>query len=123
MTGPYFTPDDKTLFGSVQHPGVDIFTWTSPSSPPSSSSGTFAAPGSTWNTTPAIPGHTPGVPRPATFVVRRVDGREVGYGAVDAPPGAAPAAAGLPSGMAGVAAGAALVGGLIALRNRRPSTS
>ena len=119
MTGPYFTPDDRSLFASVQHPGVDIFTWTSPTAAPSSIAAGLAAPGSTWNTTPAIPGVTPGVPRPATFVVRRLDGGEIGYGAVDAPPTAEPAAAGIPGGMAGVAAGTALVGGLIALRNRR----
>jgi secreted PhoX family phosphatase len=115
----FFTPDDRSLFVSIQHPGVDNYTWTSPVSSPSYTEGTFAAPGSTWNTTPAIPGVTPGVPRPAVVVVRRLDGREVGYGAVDAPPaGNEVAAAGLPSGPAGLVAGAALVGGLLALRNR-----
>jgi secreted PhoX family phosphatase len=107
MTGPYFTPDDRTLFASVQHPGVDLFTWSSPTVAPSSTVGGYAAPGSTWNTTAAVPGHTPGVPRPATFVVRRHDGREGGSGAVDAPPGGGEVAtAGLPQGAAGLAAAA-----------------
>ncbi len=117
ISGPYLTPDDKSLFFVVQHPGVDLFSWTSPTTAPTSVTAAIGAPGSTWNTTPAVGGLTPGVPRAAALVVRRTDGKEIAYGEVPVPP--ANLTAGLPGSGAGLAAGVAAIGGLVALRNRR----
>jgi uncharacterized protein len=114
MTGPFFTPDDTTLFASIQHPGVDLFTWTSTTTAPVASTGTFATPGSSWNKTAPIAGKTPGVPRPAAIAIRRVSGLPVAYGADTEPP----VVPEFP--MPAVAVGAAaVVGGLIAFRYRR----
>jgi uncharacterized protein len=117
VTGPFLTPDDKTCFVAIQHPGVDIFNWSSATAQ-TGSTGTFAVPGSTWNTTAAIAGKTPGVPRSAAIALRRVDLSAIAYGTTQSSvvpqmPSAAVVAAG---------AAAAAVGGLIAFRNRRAST-
>jgi uncharacterized protein len=114
VCGPYLTPDDKTVFLAIQHPGVDKFSWASATSVVAST-GTFAAPGSTWNTTPAIAGKTPGVPRPAALAIRRTNLTPIAYGteAVSVVP-QIPSAA-----VVTVGATAAAVGGLIAFRNRR----
>lgn len=115
VTGPHFSPDDKTLFVAIQHPGVDGFTWTAPTTAPSSRSGTFAAPLSTWNTTPAIPGRTPGVPRSAVLVVRRVDGAPIAYGAA----GPEPVVPEFPAPVIASAGAVAAFGGFLAWRQRR----
>jgi secreted PhoX family phosphatase len=118
VTGPFFTPDDRTVFVSIQHPGVDLFTWTSIVTAPSTTVGTFASPGSSWNTTPPIPGKTPGVPRPATIAIRRLDGSQIASGTVVPPPDIPE----MP--MPAVAVGAsAIVAGLIAFRYHRMSAA
>ena len=116
VTGPFFTPDDKTLFVSIQHPGVDQFVWTSPAKAPAAQIGTFAAPGSTWNTTPAIAGRTTGVPRPAALAIRRLNGKEIAYGKPDHGLESASEGLSLSNPVAGSLAG---LGGLLAFRYRR----
>ncbi len=119
VTGPYFTPDDKTLFLSIQHPGVDLFAWSTINSAPSSSVGNFATPGSGWNTTPAISGKTPGIPRPATLAIRRLDGTEVAYGVSQTPPPEVPE---MP--MPAIAVGvSAAIAGVLAFRYQRMSNN
>jgi uncharacterized protein len=113
VTGPYFTPDDKTLFVNIQHPGVDVFTWNSATSV-AGTTGTFANPGSSWNTTPAIPGKTPGVPRPATIAIRRNSFTDITFGTVDE--NIVPQ---MPSGaVVAVTAAGVAVAGLVHFRNR-----
>jgi len=117
VTGPFLTPDDKSLFFAIQHPGVDVFSWVSAGTSPTSVTKSIGSPGSAWNTTPAVGGLTPGVPRSAALVLRRTDGKEIAYGEVPAPP--VGLVSGVPSSFPGLAAGAAAIGGLVALRNRR----
>ncbi|MEI7598292.1 MAG: PhoX family phosphatase [Aestuariivirga sp.] len=58
-TGPFFTPDGKTMFLSVQHPGED--------------SESVAKLSTTW------PDFAPnGLPRPAVVAITRIDGGEIG---------------------------------------------
>ena len=117
VTGPFFTPDDKTLFVAIQHPGVDLFSWTSLSTPLTAPAGTFAKPGSTWNTTPAIQGKTTGVPRSAALAIRRVNGKEIAYGK---PEGGALGAGSEGMSLSNPIAGSlAVLGGLLAFRYRR----
>src|SRR3712207_6753837 len=59
VTGPAFTPDNRTLFLAVQHPGEG---------------GTFEAPISSW------PDGT-NLPRPSVIVIRATDNRPIGGGA------------------------------------------
>jgi secreted PhoX family phosphatase len=115
-TGPFFTPDDRTLFMSIQHPGVDMFTWTSATAV-TASVGTFAAPGSAWNTTPPIAGKTPGVPRAAAIAIRRLDNTEVGYG-LSLPPDIPE----FPLPVVAIGSAAAL-GGLVLWRQHRMNSS
>jgi secreted PhoX family phosphatase len=115
VTGPFFTPDDRTLFVSIQHPGVDGFNWTSPTAAPAAASGTFAAPLSTWNTTPPVTGHTPGVPRAAVIVIRRIDGAPIAYGGS----GPDPVVPEFPMPIVATAGAVATIGGLLAWRQRR----
>ena len=113
VTGPYFTPDDTTVFASIQHPGVDIYTWTSATTAPTFAEGRFAAPGSTWNATPPVTDKTPGVPRAATIAVRRTNGGAIAY---DTTP--TPVVPEFP--MPALAVGtAAVIGGLLAMRYRK----
>lgn len=95
VTGPDFTPDNRTLFLAIQHPGEGS---------------TFSEPSSTWpdNSTP---------PRPSILTIRATDNRPIGQ-AADAP-GRLPdtGAPALPSvwvGAAGLAAAA--VGAIIRRR-------
>lgn len=100
-----FTPDDRTLFVSIQHPGEDS---------------SFEQPTSTFP--------DGGVPRPTVIQVWSTSGDPVGQvgGAADAPagvPSALPRTGESPFGLGGlgVAAGvaAAAAGGLLRLRSRR----
>jgi len=69
MYGPRFTPDDKTLFVSVQHPATDgtkYFRGFERSS-------TFEDPATRW------PDFAPGMPpRPSVVVVTKDDGGIIG---------------------------------------------
>ena len=97
-TGPFFTADDKTLFGSVQHPGED---------------GNNLAPQSTWNavSSTAVAGSV--ISRNAVVAIRRTNG--------DSIPAGRPATAvslGATSPVGAIAAVAA-AGGLLAFRQQR----
>jgi uncharacterized protein len=69
MTGPYFTPDDTSVFASIQHPGED---------------GTIAAPTSTWNSVTSASGGV--CSRNAVIVVRRENGSSIPAGVNDPDP-------------------------------------
>ncbi len=62
ITGVAVTPDGKTMFCNVQHPGED---------------GTLAAPTSAWPDSQTVSGSTKR-PRSATFIVTRKDGGAIG---------------------------------------------
>ena len=62
ITGIAITPDGKTMFCNVQHPGED---------------GTIAAPTSHWPDSQTNPASTKR-PRSATMVITRTDGGEIG---------------------------------------------
>jgi len=62
ITGVAVTPDGKTMFCNVQHPGED---------------GSLAAPSSAWPDSQTVAGSTKR-PRSATFVVTRKDGGAIG---------------------------------------------
>lgn len=83
VTGPFFTEDDRSLFLSIQHPGVDMYSWSNLTTAPTSSSGTWVLPGSSRNTIPAA--DSPGIPRAATIVIRREDGTRIGSGTLPDP--------------------------------------
>jgi secreted PhoX family phosphatase len=56
VCGPEFTPDNRTLFLAIQHPGEG---------------GTFEKPISTW------PDHQ-GLPRPSVITIQAFDSRRIG---------------------------------------------
>jgi hypothetical protein len=60
VCGPEFTPDNKTFFVAIQHPGL-------------TDKGTYEAPGSRWpDNRPDMP------PRPSVVAIYRPDGRKIG---------------------------------------------
>lgn len=69
VTGPYFTPDDKALFVSVQHPATDgVDQWK-----PFGKLSTFEEPATRW------PDFKPGMPpRPSVIVITKKDGGVLG---------------------------------------------
>lgn len=69
MTGPFFTPDDSSLFLSIQHPGVDGVENVTKSG----GRACFADPGTRW---PDFDEKVP--PRPSVVVVTRKGGGPIG---------------------------------------------
>jgi secreted PhoX family phosphatase len=70
ITGVITTPDQRTMFVNVQHPGESTAYWNALNGAPSTSNPRTV---SNW------PDHHPdGRPRSATLVIRRLDGRKVG---------------------------------------------
>jgi secreted PhoX family phosphatase len=70
ITGVITTPDQTTMFVNVQHPGESTSYWNSLNGAPSTTNPRTV---SNW------PDHDPaGRPRPATLVIRRLDGGKVG---------------------------------------------
>lgn len=64
VTGPCFSPDERTLFLSIQHPAADGLNY-----PPHGRPSTFADPSTRWpDFDPAMP------PRSAVMMIRRRDG-------------------------------------------------
>ena len=102
MTGPFFTPDDRSLFVAIQHPGED---------------GSIVAPQSLWN---AVASASPAgsCSRNAVIVLRRSDGSPIGNGTV----GPTPVVPEFPI-PALATASALAVGGLLAFRSRRMSAT
>ena len=96
-TGPYFTADDATLFGAVQHPGED---------------GNNLKPQSRWNsvTSRVVLGSV--ISRNGVIAIRRTNGQSI-------PAGNGPASKSsklkVPKGAAAVGA----IGGLLAFRQHR----
>lgn len=70
LTGPSFTPDDQTLFISVQHPGSDAVDKVTKSG---NRQGTFADPGTRW---PDFKDNMPA--RPSVVVITRKGGGVIG---------------------------------------------
>jgi uncharacterized protein len=70
ITGVITTPDQRTMFVNVQHPGESTTFWNNQFGAPSPTAPTTV---STW---PRLPGDTR--PRPATIVIRKVDGGKIG---------------------------------------------
>jgi uncharacterized protein len=68
MTGIVMTPDMRTLFVNVQHPGESTTFWNNQFGAPSVANPTTV---STWP--------FGGRPRPATVVIRKADGGVIGY--------------------------------------------
>jgi uncharacterized protein len=67
LCGPYFTPDDTTLFVAVQHPGE------ADDDAPNASPASFENPSTRW---PDFKSDVP--PRPSVVVITRTDGGEIG---------------------------------------------
>jgi secreted PhoX family phosphatase len=66
LTGPFFTPDDETLFVSIQHPGAGKAAATAPLA-------TFDNPATRW---PDFRADMP--PRPSVVAITRRGGGRVG---------------------------------------------
>jgi secreted PhoX family phosphatase len=70
ITGVITTPDQTTMFVNVQHPGESTAYWNTINGAPTTANPRTV---SNW------PDHDPaGRPRPATLVIRRIDGGKVG---------------------------------------------
>ena len=66
LCGPTFTPDGRTLFVAIQHPGEDNGLAADAGS-------SFDKPGNRWpDFDPALP------PRPSVVVITQVEGKEIG---------------------------------------------
>jgi uncharacterized protein len=100
-TGPFFTRDDKTLFGSVQHPGEE---------------GNNLAPQSTWNSVASSVVGGSVISRNAVVAIRRTNGSSIPAGSSSMSAESSGLAA--PNAMGAIAAVAA-AGGLIAFRQQR----
>lgn len=70
LTGPSFTPDDQTLFVSIQHPGSDAVDRVTKSG---NRQGTFADPGTRW---PDFKDNMPA--RPSVVVITKKGGGVIG---------------------------------------------
>ncbi|HSP30032.1 MAG TPA: PhoX family phosphatase, partial [Ilumatobacteraceae bacterium] len=70
ITGVITTPDQRTMFVNVQHPGESTTYWNNLNGTPST---TAPATVSSW---PHLPGDVR--PRPATIVIRKLDGGKIG---------------------------------------------
>ncbi len=70
ITGIITTPDQTTMFVNIQHPGESTTFWNNQFGPPSVTAPTTV---STW---PEGPGTAR--PRPATVVIRKLDGGKIG---------------------------------------------
>lgn len=75
ITGVTMTPDQRTMFINVQHPGESTTFWNTQIDP-----GTGLAVGAPTTTNPSSVSSWPfgGRPRPATVVVRKLDGGKIG---------------------------------------------
>jgi len=65
VCGPYFTPDSKTLFVAVQHPGAEA-------------NSTLANPSTRWPAKPGDPNYEKLPPMPAVVAITRKDGGVIG---------------------------------------------
>jgi secreted PhoX family phosphatase len=66
LCGPYFTPDDETLFVAVQHPGE------ADDDDPAAKPATYTTPSTRW------PDHKPGIPpRPSVVAITRIGGGRI----------------------------------------------
>ena len=93
ITGLTFTPDRKTMFINIQHPGEVGSHPNKPAAYPSSGGDNWIARNPTaFSKWPE--GATSGRPRSATVVIRRTDGGVIGEGDYVAPAPAAPVAPG-----------------------------
>ena len=72
LTGPYFTPDEETLFVNVQHPGE--LTGISSTSPGIFGQETTYT--SWWPEGNRVAGDLPSTPRPSTVAISRGDPNE-----------------------------------------------
>jgi uncharacterized protein len=102
MTGPFFTPDDKTLFVSIQHPGED---------------GDIATPQSTWNSVAASTGTCA---RNGVIAIRRSNGSRIPNGSIDGEASVVQSVDDVPT-TSGLALPAFALGGLVAFRHHRMS--
>jgi secreted PhoX family phosphatase len=72
ITGVTMTPDQRTMFVNIQHPGESTSYWNSQFGAPSPSNPSTV---SNW---PYGNASHPRRPRPATVVIRKLDGRRIG---------------------------------------------
>ena len=72
LTGVTMTPDQRTMFVNIQHPGESTTYWNSQFGAPSTSNPSTV---SSW---PYGSASNPRRPRPATVVIRKLDGGRIG---------------------------------------------